>query len=108
MSKNPTNPNNGNKPNEDNKINKIQNNIDDTTGLMRENIDKLLQRGDNIDNLRDKTEDLQKGSKDFYITTRTVKRQMWWKNMKMKLIIAGIILFVIAMIAIAIAVAVKT
>lgn len=49
-----------------NKIAYIQNELDFTTTLMRNNLDTLLKRGETIENLIEKSEDLSATSKRFY------------------------------------------
>jgi vesicle-associated membrane protein 4 len=50
-----------------------------------------MQRGEQIDSLQNKTEDLQNSSLQFKRGANQVRKEMWWKDMKLKLIIGGII-----------------
>jgi len=52
-------------PNDVDAISKIQKDLDETRDVMVQNIDKLLQRGEKIDDLLSKTEDLSASSKVF-------------------------------------------
>ncbi len=78
-----------------NKIEEIKEQLSDTKGVMLQNIDHILDRGDKIELLIDKTEDMNDQSKQFSRKSRTLRRKMWLKNMKTKLLITLIILFLI-------------
>jgi len=70
--------------------------IDDTVGVMRENINKVSQRGERLDSLQDKTDNLAVSAQGFRRGANRVRKQMWWKDMKMRMcIIAGLIILVI-------------
>eukprot|EP00798_Chlamydomonas_sp_ICE-L_P012283 gene12283-15432_t len=73
-------------PEEYSKVTSVQKKVDEVKGIMTENIDKMLQRGEKLELLTDKTENLMFEADRFVRTGRTLRRQMWWQNMKMKLI----------------------
>lgn len=75
----------------------LQAQIDDTVGVMRENINKVSQRGENLDALQDKTDGLATSAQGFRRGANRVRKQMWWKDMKMRvcLVICVIILLVV-------------
>lgn len=64
---------------------------------MRENINKVSQRGENLDALQDKTDGLATSAQGFRRGANRVRKQMWWKDMKMRvcLVICVIILLVV-------------
>ncbi|KAG5367059.1 Synaptobrevin-like protein 2 [Yarrowia sp. B02] len=82
----------------------IQAQIDDTVGIMRENINKVAERGERLDSLQDKTDNLAVSAQGFRRGANRVRKQMWWKDFKMKicLIIGIIILIVVIVVPIAI------
>ncbi len=53
--------------------------IDDTVGVMRENINKVSQRGERHDALQDKTDNLAVSAQGFRRGANRVRKQMWWK-----------------------------
>lgn len=53
-------------PQEADKVTKIQSNLDEITEVMQKNINEVLKRGENLDNLMDKSNDLNIASKQFY------------------------------------------
>ena len=50
--------------------------------------DQLLSRGESIDSIVSKSEDLGKHSMMFYKSSASLKRRMWWKNCKLISIVA--------------------
>lgn len=73
--------------------------MDETTRYMRDNIDKANQRGENIDNLQDKTDNLAISAQGFRRGANRVRKQMWWKDMKMRMcIIVGIIILILVIV----------
>ena len=73
--------------------------IDDTVGVMRENINKVSQRGERLDSLQDKTDNLAVSAQGFRRGANRVRKQMWWKDMKMRmLLIVGIIILLVIII----------
>jgi Synaptobrevin len=73
--------------------------IDDTVGVMRENISKVSQRGERLDSLQDKTDNLAVSAQGFRRGANRVRKQMWWKDFKMRIcLIVGIILLLVVII----------
>lgn len=69
--------------------------IDNVRGIMTENIERVLERGERIDQLVDKTDRLGAGARDFRVRSRGLKRRMWWKNMKLMVLMAVVIVFLV-------------
>ncbi|KAG8671403.1 SNAP receptor, synaptobrevin [Fusarium poae] len=73
--------------------------IDDTVGVMRDNINKVSQRGERLDALQDKTDNLAVSAQGFRRGANRVRKQMWWKDMKMRMcLIIGIIILLVIII----------
>ncbi|GAA5837003.1 hypothetical protein JCM9279_007729 [Rhodotorula babjevae] len=82
-----------------NKTAQIQQQIDDTVGIMRENITKVAERGERLDALQDKTDNLAQSAQGFRRGANRVRKQMWWKDMKMRILIAvGIAILVVVIV----------
>ncbi|PQE07275.1 vesicle-associated membrane 4 protein [Rutstroemia sp. NJR-2017a BVV2] len=63
---------------------------------MRENINKVSERGARLDSLQDKTDSLAVSAQGFRRGANRVRKQMWWKDMKMRMcLVAGIIILII-------------
>lgn len=66
---------------------------------MRDNINKVSQRGERLDALQDKTDNLAVSAQGFRRGANRVRKQMWWKDMKMRMcLIAGVIILLIVII----------
>jgi vesicle-associated membrane protein 4 len=66
---------------------------------MRDNINKVSQRGERLDALQDKTDNLAVSAQGFRRGANRVRKQMWWKDMKMRMcLIVGVIILLIIII----------
>ncbi|KAL7800025.1 synaptobrevin domain-containing protein [Trichoderma ceciliae] len=81
------------------KTGNLQRQIDETVKVMHENMNKVAQRGQNLDALQDKTNNLAESAQDFRRGANRVRKAMWWKDMKMRVcIVIGIILLLVVII----------
>jgi len=80
----------------------IQAQIDDTVGIMRENITKVAERGERLDSLQDKTDNLAVSAQGFRRGANRVRKNMWWKDMKMRIIIGVAIVVILVIIIVSI------
>ena len=67
---------------------------------MRDNIGRVLDRGHNLDELNQRSENLHQNSENFRSQADRVRRRAWWDNMKTKLAIGGFVLVIIIIIII--------
>ena len=67
--------------------------------VMQENIDVALQNCVKLESIERQAEELQQQAGVFRKNANELKNKMWWKNMKMKLIIGGVILVILGIIA---------
>jgi len=66
---------------------------------MRANMTKVSQRGERLDALQDKTDNLAVSAQGFRRGANRVRKAMWWKDMKMRMwLIAGIIVLLLIII----------
>ncbi|GFR41751.1 hypothetical protein Agub_g2506 [Astrephomene gubernaculifera] len=70
------------------KVASVQSKVDEVKGIMTENIEKVLARGEKLELLTDKTENLMFEADRFVRTGRSLRRKMWWQNCKMKIVVA--------------------
>lgn len=80
------------------KIEKLQAHVAEVSSIMTENINKILDRGQRLDDLEGRSEVLSSSADEFRVTSRRVSRKMWWQNMKFNLIIGGVVIAVIIVI----------
>ncbi|KAI9679401.1 MAG: hypothetical protein M1817_005423 [Caeruleum heppii] len=76
-------------------IGNVQHEIENVRGIMTENIERVLERGERIDLLVDKTDRLGGSAHDFRVRSRSLRRQMWWKNVKLMALLILVIIFLI-------------
>ncbi|EEH05136.1 SNAP-25 [Histoplasma capsulatum G186AR] len=69
--------------------------IDSVRGIMTENIERVLERGERIDLLVDKTDRLGGSARDFRVRSRGLRRQMWWKNVKVMALLVVVVVFLV-------------
>ncbi|KAL4283292.1 hypothetical protein GQ457_16G000670 [Hibiscus cannabinus] len=79
-------------PNAD-RINRLKGEMGQVRNVMIENIDKVLERGDRLELLVDKTANMQGNTFRFRKQTRRFRNNVWWRNVK--LMVALIILLLI-------------
>jgi vesicle-associated membrane protein 7 len=58
----------------------VKNQIEDVKGVMVENIEKVLERGEKIELLVDKTDRLNQQAFQFVSNSKKLRTAMWWKN----------------------------
>ncbi|KAL5541848.1 hypothetical protein UlMin_009558 [Ulmus minor] len=80
------------------KLIKVKAQVSEVKSIMLENIDKTIDRGENLTILVDKTEDLRSQAQQFKNKGQQIRRKMWYQNMKIKLVVFGILLLLILII----------
>lgn len=73
----------------------VQNEIESVRGIMTENIERVLERGERIDLLVDKTDRLGGSARDFRVRSRGLRRQMWWKNKRLMVLLVVVVIFLV-------------
>ena len=76
-------------------IRNVQGEIEDVRGIMSENIERVLERGERIDLLVDKTDRLGGSARDFRVRSRGLRRRMWWKNVRLMALLVVVVVFLI-------------
>jgi hypothetical protein len=69
-----------------------------TKAVMSDSIEKVLERGEKIELLVDKTEHLHQHAFRFAKSSTQLKRSLRWREMKCKIIAAAVTLGVIALV----------
>nr|POE46741.1 vesicle-associated membrane protein 714 [Quercus suber] len=73
----------------------VQGQIDEVRGIMTRNIEQVLERGERINVLVDKTDRLGGSASDFRVRSRGLKRKMWWKNIRLMVLLVVVIVFLL-------------
>ncbi|KAK3419826.1 hypothetical protein EUGRSUZ_G00592 [Eucalyptus grandis] len=89
-------------PEEISKLAKLTAQISEVKGVMMEYIEKVLDRGQEVELLLDKTENLRSQAQDFRQQATRMRRKMWLQNIKIKRIVLGIVVALILIIVLSI------
>ncbi|XP_054630336.1 vesicle-associated membrane protein 8 [Dunckerocampus dactyliophorus] len=81
-----------------NKMDAIKGEVDAVKSIMTDNVDRILARGERLDDLVDKSAGLQAGAQHFKQTSHKVARSYWWKNVKLVVVIVVIVLIIVLII----------
>ena len=76
--------------------------VDEVQGIMKSNVDKVLEREGKLSQLEERADRLQEGTEQFHRSATRIKKKHFWENMKMKIII-GVVIAVIILIIIIVA-----
>ncbi|GAU90162.1 hypothetical protein RvY_02620 [Ramazzottius varieornatus] len=84
-----------------NKIEQTQKQVNEVIDVMKDNVNRVLERGDRLADLDERADALQFGAHQFQATAKKVKRKYWWKNLKMWILIGVILAVIITVIVVA-------
>ncbi|CAI9267772.1 unnamed protein product [Lactuca saligna] len=83
-----------NDPNAD-RINRIKGEMSQVRTVMIQNIDKVLERGDRLELLVDKTATMQSNTFRFKKQSRKFRNSIWWRNVKLMFALIFLLLVVV-------------
>ncbi|KAI4337303.1 hypothetical protein L6164_015736 [Bauhinia variegata] len=83
-----------NDPNAD-RINRLKGEMNQVRNVMIENIDKVLDRGDRLELLVDKTANLQGNTFRFRKQARRFRSTVWWRNVKLTVALIVLLLVIV-------------
>jgi len=63
--------------------------IDEVKVVMMQNIDKVIDRGEKMDSLLDKSDSLATSSMSFKSSSKRLGDELWWNNVKYYMMLAG-------------------
>lgn len=81
------------------RLQQTQAKVDEVVGIMRVNVEKVLERDQKLSELGERADQLEQGASQFEQQACKLKRKQWWANMKM-MIILGVIAVVLLIIII--------
>jgi len=85
-------------------VKKLHGQVQEVVGVMKKNIDRLLDRDVALNNLMTRADDLETSASTYNQTTKQLRRKYWWKNVKTNICVAGIVMAVIIIIIMFVAV----
>lgn len=81
-----------------NKLDDTKKQVDTVIDIMKDNIEKVLQRDEKLTDIESRSEELQDGASRFQKVSTKLKHKMWCKNMKFIIVLASIFLILIMII----------
>merc|ERR1712012_239157 len=78
--------------NDNNQINAAREQVNEVLDVMRNNVNKVMERDGKLNELDSRASNLENSSLQFSTTARRVRKKMWWENFKMKIIIGGVVI----------------
>lgn len=82
------------------KLQQTQAQVNEVVGIMRVNVDKVLERDSKLSELDDRADALQAGASQFETNAAKLKRKFWWKNCKMWAILIAVVVIILVIIII--------
>merc|ERR1712037_26956 len=79
----------------------------EVVGVMRNNIDKVLERDSKLSDLDNRASTLEASSSMFQQSSRRLRKKYWWQNMKMKMWLGGCSIVILIVLIIIIVYATK-
>lgn len=79
----------------ENKVKKVKLAVDEVKNMALDNVERVIQRGQRIDDIVQATDDLQFQAEGFQRNSRDLRNQMWWNSMQGKLMIGGVVAFML-------------
>lgn len=80
------------------KLASVTKKVDAVKLVMQDNVDMALQNCVKLESIEKQAEELQQQAGVFKRSAHDLKKKMWWQNMKMRLIIGGIVVVILAII----------
>ncbi|KAI3379828.1 hypothetical protein SNEBB_009343 [Seison nebaliae] len=80
------------------RLQQTQAQVDEVVGIMKVNVEKVLERDQNLAKLDDRADKLQVGASQFEQSAGKLKNKYWWKNMKMMIILGVVMVILIAIV----------
>lgn len=71
------------------KVRKMELELEDVTDIMRDNLGKVMERGEKIDSLLDKTNQLGSEAVSFRKAAKQYHDTLWWKDQKGQMMLGG-------------------
>ena len=76
-------------------MSQVMREVDQVKGVMSDNINQAMSNLESTEALNEKTQEMKAQSNMFNKQAKTAKNQMWWKNMKLNIIIACVVVLII-------------
>ncbi|XP_077986739.1 vesicle-associated membrane protein 4-like [Glandiceps talaboti] len=81
-------------------IRAVQGQVDEVVGIMHDNISKVIDRGDRLEDLQEKSDELSLNATHFKVSAKGLKKAMWWQACKMRLLLVFIVVLLLLIIVV--------
>lgn len=80
------------------KVASVNMQVEEVKGVMQNNIQSVLRNQENIETLLDQTDTMKNEATGFQRSANRAKDKLWWKNVKLQIVIIALVLIFIALI----------
>lgn len=83
---------------QDKKLRRVQFQVDEVSSIMKDNIEKIMERGERLEDLEEKSDSLATNADQFWSTAKKMQSRMWWRNMRVKVLLVLVVLVILLII----------
>nr|XP_054770519.1 vesicle-associated membrane protein 4-like [Lytechinus pictus] len=80
------------------KIQKVQGQVDEVVGVMRGNMERVIDRGEKLEDLEEKTEDLMYSASIFKVSAKGLRTHFWWQQCRMRILLLVVVVIILLII----------
>ncbi|OQR67168.1 synaptobrevin-like, partial [Tropilaelaps mercedesae] len=84
--------------NSNRKFRKVQFEVEQVQGIMRDNVEKMLERGERVVELADKGEVLIDQADSFLQASKRMQQRLWWRQYKLRVVLGVSVITVLVII----------
>lgn len=77
------------------KVGRVEHELEGVTELMRDNIGKVMERGEKIESLLDKTSNMNQDSMSFRKRAKKYNNDLWWRDQRGQMLLGLLVLAVV-------------
>ncbi|XP_022085221.1 vesicle-associated membrane protein 4-like [Acanthaster planci] len=82
----------------DPKVQHVQRQVNEVVEIMHDNIGKVLDRGERLDDLQEKSDDLAYSASMFRVSAKGLRSHFWWQECKMRLLLLIVVVVILLII----------
>lgn len=79
-------------------VDSLREDVEQVKGQMVENIGKIIERGERLEDLDERTDTLRNRAGQFQVLGTQLKRKFWWQNFRLWIIVIVIIVVILLVI----------
>jgi flagellar biosynthesis/type III secretory pathway M-ring protein FliF/YscJ len=92
---------------ESDRLLEAQSKVKQVEDITRENLAKVANRGENLDDLQRRTDVLSQSASEFSYTARRIQQKYCWQNVKLWIVILFILIIILVVLIIALVAAIN-